>query len=205
MTNSEAGSWRSRRVSGCGAQWRVSRGRADHRHQRLRAQRGGPAAGDADGRKAVQPHHPQRTADRGGGAAAGAAWPGLGRGARCAGCGERLSRPPGRAAVAERAGECRAAGAAGDRAAVSGGVSGYQAGGDRRGQLRRHARGRLRCGHTLRRNAGAGHDRGADRATRAAFSRPRRRPPIWIGMAAPTIRARCWAMPVCSAGFPAAA
>jgi hypothetical protein len=58
------------------------------------------------------------------------------------------------------------------------------AGGDRRGQLRRHARRRLRRRHPLRRAAGAGHDRRADRPARAALrdaaspglSRPRGRP-----------------------------
>ena len=65
-----------------------------------------------------------------------------------------------------------------DRAAVPRRLSRHPAGGDRRGELRRRARGRLRRRHPLRRAAGAGHDRGADRPARAALRQPP--PPAYL-------------------------
>ena len=81
----------------------------------------------------------------------------------------RLPRPAGRHAPAERAGQRRAAGPARHRAALPRRLSRYPAGGDRRGRLRRCPGGRLRRRHPLRRAAGAGHDRGSDRPAQTAL------------------------------------
>ena len=108
-------------------------------------------------------------ADRGGCSPARAARPGARRGGSGARRGERLSRPAGGHAAPQRAGQRGTAGAAGDRAALPRGLPRHPAGGDRGGQLRRRAGRRLRCRHPLRRAAGAGHDRGADRPARAAL------------------------------------
>ena len=78
------------------------------------------------------------------------------------------------------------------------------AGGDRRGQLRRRAGGRLRRRHPLRRAAGAGHDRGADRAARPALRRRRRARLSRSPRPARSIRATCSATPACAAASPAA-
>ena len=64
--------------------------------------------------------------------------------------------------------------------------------------------GRLRRGHPLRRAARAGHDRHSDRPASSSASPPRRRPPISIGAAAPTIRATCWTTRACAAASRAA-
>ncbi len=84
------------------------------------------------------------------------------------------------------------------------GLSGHPAGGHRRGQLRRYPRGGLRRRHPLRRAAGAGHDRGADRPARAALrhrgvARLSRR-----ARPAAASRATCSATPACAGSSPAA-
>ncbi|HEX4183986.1 MAG TPA: LysR family transcriptional regulator [Caulobacteraceae bacterium] len=78
-----------------------------------------------------------------------AAVAGAGRGRGGPGCRQRLSRPAGRHAAAQRSRQCLAPGAAAGRRAVPERLSGHPAGSRRRGQLRGRAVGGLRRGHPL--------------------------------------------------------
>ena len=179
--------------------------RARQRRQRLGAERGGAPAGDAARRAAAAPHHAQRRCrPRRARACSSGSAPALGEveaaldvvnGFRDRPAGTLRLNVPVSAA----------------RLVLPGIVPAFLAAYpdirleiDRRGQLRRRAGRRLRRRHPLRRAAGAGHDRGADRAARAALRHRRVARPISTATAGPSIRATCSAMPACAAASPAA-
>ena len=171
--NERCGSRRSRSLRGGGAGAELSQRGPPARGLGLVPERGpAPAGGSARG-EASQPHDPQRYADRSRPAPAGAPEPGPERGRRRARCGQRLSRFADRDPAAQRAHGGGPSGAPADHRSFSHRSSGHQSRSDHRGQLRRCAGGRLRRGYPLRRAAGKGHDRGADRPARAALRRRR--------------------------------
>ena len=185
---------------------RLSRRRPRQRRQRVRPQRSGAPAGSAARRPAAQPHDPQRRAHR------------CRRASLLDRLGPALSEVEAALDVVNTFRD-RPAGTLRLNVPVSAArlvlprivpaflaaYPGHPAGGDRRGELRRRGRRRLRRRHPLRRAAGAGHDRRADRPARPALRHGRRAAPISTATAGPSTRATCSTMPACAGRFPSGA